>query len=128
MVHITQQFPGDLLPSTYPDPEKGVIGISELERRQVYVRILEAQIGHIHLGLVELIKQCLQTDPTLRPSTDELLSTLQGMKGDVEGVYGCPMPLDMARLRLAKEIKMKDKLICELKQQVENLTEQLQKV
>jgi len=64
---------------------------------------------------VELVKQCLHNNPHQRPSTDDLLTRLQRMKVEVEGEYGaCPVRLDMVRLRLAKDVAIKDRRIEEL--------------
>ena len=72
----------------------------------------------LYPNLVLLVKQCLQDIPDQRPSTDELLATLQRMKVEVEGEYGgSPIRLDMVRVRLAKEVKTKDTQIGELMQQ-----------
>ena len=76
----------------------------------MYIDLLESQISFNHPALVQLVKQCLHNDPRQRPSTDELLATLQRMKVEVEGEYGIQIRLDMEKLRLAKEVK-------ELKQQ-----------
>ena len=76
----------------------------------MYIDLLESQISSNHPALVQLVKQCLHNDPRQRPSTDELLATLQRMKVEVEGEYGIQIRLDMEKLRLAKEVK-------ELKQQ-----------
>ena len=70
----------------------------------------------LYPDLVQLVKQCLQNIPDQRPSTDELLATLQRMKVEVEGEYGGPVKLDMVRVRLAKEVKLKDGRIGELTQ------------
>ena len=91
-------------------------GRSELERRGRYVELLESLINPLHPALVQLVKQCLHNVPSQRPSTDELLATLQRMKAEVEGEYGGPMRLDMVRVRLAKEVKLKDRRIGELTQ------------
>ena len=93
-----------------------VRGRSELERRGRYVDLLESLINPLHPALVQLVKQCLHNVPRQRPSTDELLATLQRMKVEVEGEYGWPMKLDMVRVRLAKEMKLKDRRIGELTQ------------
>ena len=75
-----------------------------------------------HPALVQLVKQCLHNAPGERPSTDEVLATLQRMKVEVEGEYGGPVVrLDMVRVRLAKEGKMKDRRIEELTQQQVNI-------
>ena len=88
-------------------------GRSELERRGRYVELLESLIIP---ALVQLVKQCLHNVPRQRPSTDELMATLQRMKVEVEGEYGGPVKLDMVRVRLAKEVKLKDRRIRELTQ------------
>ena len=71
----------------------------------MYIDLLESQISSNHSALVQLVKQCLHNDPRQRPSTDELLATLQRMKVEVEGQYGIQIRLDMEKLRLAKEVK-----------------------
>ena len=72
----------------------------------------------LYPNLVLLVKQCLQDIPDQRPSTDELLAILQRMKVEVEGEYGgIQIRLDMEKLRLAKEVKIKDTRIEELVQQ-----------
>ena len=76
-------------------------------------------VGQQFPVLVELIKQSLQNTPDKRPCTDELLTRLQRMKSEMEVAQGgSPMNLDiMVRIRMAKEMKMKDR-------QIEELTEQ----
>ena len=91
-------------------------GRSELERRGRYVELLESLINPLHPALVQLVKQCLHNVPRQRPITDELLATLQRMKVEVEGEYGIQIRLDMEKLRLAKEVKLKDRRIGELTQ------------
>ena len=93
---------------------------SELERRGEYIAILDHQVSCNvgHPALVQLVKQCLHNAPTQRPATDEVLDRLQRMKVEVEGEYGENVAkLDYGRLRLAKEMKMKDRRIEELTQQ-----------
>ena len=113
-----QTFPGDLLPSTYPNPDNPseVRGRTELERRGKYVADLEAVGRFIPASLVELIKQSLHNVPDKRPSTDELLTRLQRMRSEMEGAQGgSPMNLDiMIRVRMAKEMKMKERRMEEI--------------
>ena len=79
--------------------------------------MLEGRIS-AHPALIQLVKQCLHNVPDQRPSTDELLATLQRMKVEVEGEYGgSPIRLDMVRVRLAKEVKSNEQRIRELTQQ-----------
>ena len=68
--------------------------------------MLESEISSRHIALVQLVKQCLHNDPQQRPSTDELLATLQRMKVEVEGDYGNQIRFDMEKLRLAKELTL----------------------
>ena len=79
--------------------------------------MLESLISPLHPALVDLVKQCLQNAPEDRPSTDEVLARLQGLRAEVEGEYGGPVRLDMVRVRLAKEVKVKDCRIQELIEQ-----------
>ncbi len=119
---MVQKFPGSLLPATYPNPDNTpeVRGRTEIERRGVYIELLESPVyTRFHPALVELVKQCLLNDPRERPSTEELLTKLQGMRMEVEGEYGgsYPIKLDMVRLRLAKEVREKARRMEELTQQ-----------
>ena len=113
-------FPGSLLPSTFlnPDSPGGVQGRTELERREHYIDLLESSLrifSSSHPDLIHLVKQCLHNDPQQRPNTDELLTRLQRMKVEVEGEYGgSPIRLDMVRVKLSKEVKIKDRRIEEL--------------
>ena len=89
-----------------------------MERRERYIAILESE--HLRSScpaLVELVKQCLHNAPQQRPSTEEVLARLQGLRAEVEGEYGGPVRLDMVRVRLAKEGKRKDRRLEELTQQ-----------
>ena len=115
-----KKFPGDLLTSTFYDPDNLAIiqARTEVERRGEYIELVEAHIGVLYPNFVQLVKQCLQNIPNQRPSTDELLATLQRMKVEVEGEYGgSPIRLDMVRVRLAKEVKSNEQRIRELTQQ-----------
>ncbi len=79
--------------------------------------MLEAQIGPLHPshGLVQLAKHCLHNAPDLRPTTDEVLGSLEVMRVEVEGVYGGSLvKLDINKVLLAKEMKMKDKRLEEM--------------
>ena len=79
---------------------------------------MEGEIGFRHPGLVELIKQCLHNAPRERPNTDELLGRLRQLKVEVEGGYGVSLiDLDIARMKLDSEMKMKDRRIADLVQQ-----------
>ena len=117
---LTQIFPGDLLAYTFPNPDNPVDirARTELERREQYIQFLEEHIGKLHPDLVELVKQCLHNVPNLRPSTEEVLTRLQGMRVQVEGEYGGGVvKLDFVKLRMAKALLEKDRRLEELTHQ-----------
>ena len=97
-------------------------GRSELERRERYIEVLDGAAGFLHPALIQLVKQCLRNARHERPTTDELLARLQRIKVEVEGEYGgSPIRLDMVRMKLAKEVKIKDRRIEELIQEQASL-------
>ena len=101
-----------------PDNPNDIQARSELERRGEYIDFLEALIGQVLPALVDLIKQCLRNGSDQRPSTEQLLTRLQGMRVEVEGEYGSgTIQLDLMKARLSKEVKVKDRRIEELTQQ-----------
>ena len=117
MLQLSQEFPGDLLPSTFYDAGN-LQARNEVQRREQYIETLEAHIGHYHPGLVELVKECLHNSPDQRPTTDDLLARLQRVREEVEG--GCGggvVRLDLSKMKLLKEVKIKDRRIEELTQQ-----------
>ena len=70
-----------------------------------------------HPVLVQLIKQCLHNAPAERPAIEEVLERLQRMRVEVEGGYGSNLvKLDIHKVLLLKEMKMKDRRIEELTQ------------
>lgn len=74
--------------------------------------MLESRMNSLHPVLVQLVKQCLHNAPRGRPTTEELLTRLQGMRREVEGEYGGTIVrLDMEKLRLAKEVKKTTELL-----------------
>ena len=81
--------------------------------------------------LVQMIKDCLQNDPTERPTAEQLVTALEGMKGDIEGGYEELATVDAVRqVRTLKALKSrsedkvnelaaKDEEIQQLRQQLE---------
>ena len=73
----------------------------------------------MHATLAQLIAQALHNSPDQRPTAEDLLIALQQMKEEVDGQYGGrAIKLDMEKVKLTKEVKMKDGRIQELEQQV----------
>ncbi len=112
-------FPGELLSSTYPNPANPdrLIARSEMDRRQTYMATLETTCGASHPVLLDLVRQCLHNTPDRRPSSQDLLARLWGVKSEVEGIYGggTMRQLNNASVMYVKEMKNKDKQIQELK-------------
>ena len=65
-----------LLAQTYTDEKTRLCARSEVERRQPFVEKAEQLLSKTH-SLVVLIKQCLHNNPAVRPSSRNLLTTLQ---------------------------------------------------
>ena len=105
-------FPGDLLESTYPDPNNQdvVLGRTEVERRKRYIDLLEKELRDgEHHPLMLMVKWCLQNAPLRRPTADELVTELQGMRADIEGLCGAVARADAVRqVVMMKEILGRD--------------------
>ena len=126
-------FPGDLLQPTYADPDNPdrLVGRSEVGRRQAYFDQLEDLLsapGGVRRHLVQMMKDCLRNDPSQRPTAEQLVTVLEGMKGDVEGPCGELATMDaMRQVKTAKALKkekvdqlaVKDQEIQQLQQQLE---------
>ena len=95
------------------------MGRSEVERRREFVQLLQGQLPEQH-PLVQLVHQCLHNTPARRPSAEELLQLLEGMRAQIEGPYGqiVNVNLDMKKVRVLRE---KDAEIGRLQQQVQQL-------
>lgn len=75
-----QEFPGNLLPSTYTDPNNpdNVKARSEVQRREPYMMKLYKEFGKEH-PLVKLICQCMHNAPEYRPSATKAMEVLEGL-------------------------------------------------
>ena len=104
-------FPGNLLQSTYADPDDPdrLVGRSEVGRRQVYFDQLEPQLAasdEVRRLLIQMIKDCLRNAPYQRPTAEQLVRALEGMKGAIEGGYGELATVDAVRqVRTMKALK-----------------------
>ena len=103
-------FPGDLLESTYTDPNnlEVILGRSEVERRREYIDLLEKEFRDgEHHPFVQMVKQCLQNAPSRRPTTEQVLDRV---RSEGEGPYEKYAKLDAVRqVAMIKEIIRKDK-------------------
>ena len=94
---------------------------SEVERRGQYFEQLEDLLpGRIRQILVLLIKKCLHNDPSQRPTAKQLVTSLEEMKGEVEGAYGELATVDAVRqVRTVKALKANKDEIQQLHEQLE---------
>ena len=131
----TQVFPGDLLEHNYPDPNnpRQLLGCSEVDRRGNYFECLERQLHQESAGypLVGVVKQCLENIPEERPTAEQLVRVLEGLKGDIEGPCGKLTTMDAARqvkTAMALNEKSKEKLdeLTAKEEEIRQLRQQLE--
>ena len=77
-----------------------------MDRREQYFQQLDYQLprsqGRLEHPLTQLLKRCLENEPSDRPSSEELVASLGEMKATIEGPYG-----DISRADAVKEVVMK---------------------
>lgn len=74
---IIQRSPFELLPPTYPDPERPdkILGRSEFERRKMYIKDLYMKFSKCH-EISLMIEDCLHNSPHRRPSARKVIDIL----------------------------------------------------
>ena len=96
-----QVFPCALLEPNYPDPNnpRQLKARSEVDRWGNYFERLEGQLHQESAGypLVGVVKQCLENMQEDRPTAEQLVRILEGLKGDIEGPCGELTVMDAAR-------------------------------
>ena len=115
-----QVFPGNLLQPTYADPDNHhqLMARSEVERRGQYFEQLEDLLPcRIRQVLVLLIKNCLHNVPPRRPTAEQLVTSLEEMKGEVEEAYGELATVDA--VRQVRTVKANKDEIQQLHEQLE---------
>ena len=126
--YVIQTFPGDLLESTYPDPNNSdiVLGRSEVERRREYINLLKKELHDgEHHPLAQMVKQCLQNAPSRRPTTEQLKSSLEEVRFAAEGPYGKFSKLDAVRqVTITKELVGRDAQMRMMTNELEVKTEE----
>ena len=103
-----QVFPGTLLQHTYRDPEnpRHRLARTEVQRRGEYIKLLHQQLGEQH-PLVLLVKQCLEDEPSERPSAQELLQGLEGMGTQIRDPYQHLNKLEAMRMLRERDTQLK---------------------
>ena len=78
------------------------MGRSEVERRQKYMEELEDNFfKREQHPFVQLVKRCLKNEPSDRPTAEEVMTSLEEMKADIEGPYG-----EVARADAVRQVVM----------------------
>ena len=106
-----QVFPGALKPIAYPDPNdaENLLARNEVGRREDYIDQLHQQLGEGH-PLVRMIKQCLHNVPSRRPSTEEVLQQLEGMRDQIQDPYHHMTKLEMMTALKQKDLELSSQL------------------
>ena len=126
-------FPGDLLEHTYPDPNnpRELLARSEVRRRGNYFERLEGKVDKWNAGypLAGMVKQCLENIPEERPTAEQLVRVLEGLKGDIEGTCGELTTVDaMRQVKTAMALKKSKERVDELaakEEEIQQLQQQL---
>ena len=72
------------------------------------------------------MKDCLHNVPSRRPTAEQLVTSLEGMKGEVEGAYGELATVDAVRqVMTVKALKAKGDVLAEKDLEIQHLREQL---
>ena len=95
---LCQTFPCDLLAPSYRDERRRIIGRSELERRERYMRMIYRQLRENH-PLLQMIEGCLDF-PEDRPSIREVLRLLEEARAEVRDEQ-----TDMNKLELLRALQ-----------------------
>ena len=127
---LTQTFPKDLKPHTYPDPvTRRLVGRTEIERREVYVQQMKTSLGEAH-PLVKVTLNCLEHFADDRPSAVEVLRQLEEVGRTVpRNCTETKLELIQQIVRKDVEIARKDDLITRKEEEVrekEVLNQQIQ--
>ncbi len=93
-----------------------VIGRTEVERREVYMKKLENLLLESHPVLVEMVTNCLHNTPQTRPTAEQLLETLTPVQDAMENLHGGNLgrSISIVNVLHMKELQEKNKRITEL--------------
>ena len=130
----SQEFPGDLLEPNHPDPNnpEQLLGRSEVSRRGNYFERLERKLQEsAGYPLVGVVKQCLKNIPEERPTAEQLVRVLEGLKGDIEGPCGELTIMDAMRtvkttMALKKRSKERADELTAKEEEIQHLQQQLE--
>ena len=96
----------------------------------MYLNLLEKELrdGENH-PLTLIVKRCLQNAASRRPTAEELVTELQGMRADIEGPCGAVARADAVRqVVMVKEILGKDSGVREKVRELAAKDEEIQRL
>ena len=102
-----------------------------MRRRGNYFERLEGKLDKWSAGypLVGVVKQCLENIPEERPTAEQLVRVLEGLKGDIEGTCGELTIVDAVRqVKTAMALKKSKEKVDELtakEEKIQQLQQQL---
>ena len=102
-----------------------------MDRRGNYFERLERKLQEsAGYPLVGVVKQCLENVPDERPTAEQLVTVLEGLKGDIEGSCGKLATVDAVRqVMTAMALKEKSRESVELiakEEEIQQLQQQLE--
>ena len=121
MVYLPPQVdPGNLMTHTYTDPQNRSrrLGRSEVERRGDYITTLHHQLGEVH-PLVQLVEQCLDNDPSYRPTAAIVLQQLEGVV--IDDQFQHLTKLDLIKLVQQQRNPKMEELVQRLQTQLQQM-------
>ena len=131
MSWYVQVFPGDLFEPNYTNPDNPdqLVARSEVERRAEYFDLLDGRmLGRQH-PCVQLTKECLHNTPSRQPTAEQLVTTLEGMRADIEGPYGAVAKADAVRqVVLMKTLRGRDAEVREKTNELTAKEEEIQRL
>ena len=108
---LCQTFPCDLLAHNYRDERRRIVGRTELERRERYMRMIYGQLREKH-PLLQMIEGCLDFSED-RPSIREVLRLLEEARAEVRDEQTDMNKLELLRaLRTQPRNQVRDCVCC----------------
>ena len=102
---VVQEFPEPTAATCMDPNNRGVImARTEAERRARYIEQLHE--GH---PLIRLVRECLENDPSRRPSANQVLSQLEQLKNRIEDPYEHMTKIDMMGALREKDAALREK-------------------
>ena len=111
----------------YRDPENDMlIGRTEVERREGYFNRPEGRsLGDQH-PLIVMIRRCLHNEPSERPTTEQLVTGLEGMRVNIDGPFGDDARMYIMRqIATMRETRTRDTEMREKNEEIEQLQQQI---